>query len=117
MKVEGSLQAGENFEFCDSSLSRNAPFIALVAGGAICGQSFKHINHLPDETVVIACWHGKRKTDGFLTTVGELRSKAEKFKPIKKGKKVIGYHSIKLPDGSWKKYADHQDGTSSVVTD
>jgi len=76
MKVEGHPRKGEEFEFHDATLSMKAPIIALVEGGAVYGTSFKQVEHLPDETTVIACWHGQWKTDGFLTTVGELRAKA-----------------------------------------
>jgi len=79
MRVEGHPRKGAEFEFYDASLSMKAPIIALTEKAAIYGTSFKQIEHLPDETVVIACWHGQYRTDGFLTTVGELRAKA---KPI-----------------------------------
>jgi hypothetical protein len=32
---------------------------------------------LPDRTPVLAHWHGQYRTDGFATTVGELKAKAK----------------------------------------
>ncbi len=77
MKVEGNPRNGAEFEFHDASLSMKAPIIALTGKSAIYGTSFKQIEHLPDDTTVIACWHGQYRTDGFLTTVGALRAKAK----------------------------------------
>jgi hypothetical protein len=31
---------------------------------------------LPDDTPVLAHWHGQWRTDGFATTVGQLKAKA-----------------------------------------
>jgi hypothetical protein len=54
-------------------------FAALVDGRLIVTRNATKLFDLPDATPVLAHWHGQWRTDGFATTVGELRGKAQAF--------------------------------------
>jgi len=83
VKIEGTdegydLRPGSEFEFTVKPSNMAAStFMAIAPERVIVTRRFTSIEILPPETVVIAHWHGERRTDAFLSTVGELKAKAE----------------------------------------
>ncbi|MGA3006067.1 MAG: hypothetical protein ABSE20_30610 [Acetobacteraceae bacterium] len=55
-----------------------ANFIAIKDDEVIVTRRATDLFMLADNVFVIANWHGERRTDAFLLTVGELK-KAEQF--------------------------------------
>jgi hypothetical protein len=81
MRITGDdLRDGDEFEFTNKpSNLASALFIAITDDEVIATREFSALGRLPDKTPVIANWHGQHRTDGFLTTVGELKKKAAQY--------------------------------------
>jgi hypothetical protein len=81
MTIEGSdLRPGSQFEFTTAPRNMAASsFVAIAADRVIVTRRFADLATLPADTPVIAHWHGQRRTDAFLTTVGELTAKADAY--------------------------------------
>ena len=81
MKIVGDdLRNGGEFEFTNKPGNMaSALFIAVTDDGIVATRTFTTLVRYPDKTPVIANWHGQHRTDGFLTTVGELKKKATKY--------------------------------------
>lgn len=68
---------GHEFQFdAKPTVMAAAVFVAITEEGATVTRRFSNIENLPDDTPVVANWHGQRRTDAFITTVGELKRKA-----------------------------------------
>jgi hypothetical protein len=84
-KVEGiedgyDLQPGERFRFTGKPSNMAAStFTAVTPERVIVTRRFANLEKLPPETPVAAHWHGERRTDAFLSTVGELMAKATEW--------------------------------------
>jgi len=78
MRIVGeTLKPGCEFEFCaPPDRQAAASFVAIAADEAIVTRRAADLFGLPDDTPVIANWHGERRTDAYLLTVGELKAKA-----------------------------------------
>ena len=78
--ITGEVRPGSEFRFENKpSNAAAATFAALVDGRLVVTRYAAHLFHLPDDTPVLAHWHGQWRTDGFATTVGELKAKAREF--------------------------------------
>ncbi len=78
--VSETLRPGCEFEYCDKPTNLAAAnFIAVESDEIIATRRAADLFRLPDETPVIADWHGEWRTDAFLTNVAELKSKAHTF--------------------------------------
>jgi hypothetical protein len=83
IKIEGTdagydLRPGSEFEFTSKPSNMAAStFTAITPERVIVTRRFTSLETLPPATPVIAHWHGERRTDAFLSTVGELQAKAE----------------------------------------
>jgi hypothetical protein len=78
--ITGDVRPGSAFRFaCKPSNVATSTFAALVGGGLVVTRQATKLFDLPDDTPVLAHWHGQWRTDGFATTVGELKSKACEF--------------------------------------
>jgi hypothetical protein len=61
------VRLGSDFRLtCKPSNAASATFVAVHAD----------IIHLPDETPVVAHWHGQHRTDGFSLTIADLKDMA-----------------------------------------
>lgn len=79
MVIEGA-RPGKEFQLTNRpSTCAPANFIALTDGKAVVTRRLTDILGLPDETPVVANWHGTYRTDAFSTTVGDLRAKADSY--------------------------------------
>jgi hypothetical protein len=77
MKITGDVRPGHEFELTAKPTSKSkATFIVALPGELRVTRRLSDILDLPDNTPVIAHWHGQHRTDGFATTVGELKQKA-----------------------------------------
>lgn len=83
MRITGdSLRGGMEFRFLNKpGNAAAANFIAVTNDEVIVTRRATELFALPDNVPVIANWHGERRTDAFLLTVGELKAKATEFKP------------------------------------
>ena len=81
MKITGDdLRNGDEFKFTNKPGNlANALFIAINNYEVFATRDFTELARFPDKTPVIANWHGARRTDGFLTTVGELKKKTAQY--------------------------------------
>jgi hypothetical protein len=73
-----SLQSGVWFQFASKKkdhVAWPATFCIFAEGIAYVTRYPNKLWRYPDETPVIANWHGERRTDSFVTSVGELREK------------------------------------------
>lgn len=57
----------------------SATFVAVIPGEIVVTRCLNDILGYPDDTPVVAHWHGHYRTDGFAMTVGELKVKAREF--------------------------------------
>lgn len=75
MKVTAHhMRPGAEFKFDDAPTSKlKAPIIAIHGDEVVATLYLNDLKRMPDDAVVIACWHGKWRTDGFSMTLGELR--------------------------------------------
>ena len=78
MKITGTVRPGSEFQFeKKASHMADSTFAAFTKGEVIVTRRFTELCHLPDTTAVLAHWHGCYRTEGFATTIGELKSIAE----------------------------------------
>jgi hypothetical protein len=57
----------------------SANFVAIKEGEIIVTRRASDLFDLPDQVLVIANWHGERRTDAFLLTIRDLKAKAKEF--------------------------------------
>jgi hypothetical protein len=78
--IREDLRDGEEFEFTNNPGNMaSALFIAITDSEVVITRKFTALCRYPDKTPVIANWHGAHRTDGFLTTIGELKKKAAQY--------------------------------------
>jgi hypothetical protein len=53
--------------------------VALVNGEMVVTRRAADLFSLPDDTPILAHWHGQHRTDGFAMTVRLLKDKAKDF--------------------------------------
>ncbi len=76
--ITGDVRPGAEFEFITKSADPAAStFVALVDGKLIVTRYAVDLFGLPNDTPVLAHWHGRSRTEGFTMTVAELKAKAE----------------------------------------
>jgi hypothetical protein len=76
--ITGDVRQGAQFQFTNPPRRlASSTFSALVDGKLIVTRRATEIFHLPDNTPVLAHWHGEWRTDGFATTIAELKAKAQ----------------------------------------
>lgn len=82
MRIIGEfLRPGNEFRFVNKPANAAAAnFIAINGEEVIVTRRATDLFTLPDNVPVIANWHGERRTDAFVLTVGELRTKAAEFR-------------------------------------
>ena len=74
MKITGDVRPGHEFKLTNKPQSLSpATFRAALPCELRVTRRFSDLFDLPDETPVVANWHGTHRTDAFTTTVGELR--------------------------------------------
>jgi hypothetical protein len=77
MKIDGDVRPGAEFELvCKPSNCAPSTFSALVPDGLFVTRRLTELFRFSDDTPVLAHWHGEWRTDGFATTVGELKARA-----------------------------------------
>ena len=77
MKITGDVRPGNEFKVTSSATTKApATFIAVLTDELRVTRKLSELFDLPDTTPVIAHWHGTHRTDGFTTTVAELKAKA-----------------------------------------
>lgn len=76
--VGDCIQDGTRFRLLKKATSQ-APstFTARRGDSMHVTRRLADLFDLPDETPVLAHWHGERRTDGFRLTVGALKALAE----------------------------------------
>lgn len=76
MKVAAHhMRPGSEFQFADApSRKAKAPIIAINGDEVVATYYVSDLKRMPDEAIVIACWHGQWRTDGFHMTLGDLRT-------------------------------------------
>lgn len=80
MEIEGEFQDGAEFKLSSKPTSRaQATFIAIWEGHVRVTRRLADLFDLGDDCTVIANWHGGRRTDAFLTSVGHLRKLAAEY--------------------------------------
>jgi hypothetical protein len=73
----GDLRVGEEFQFTNKPTSAAASTFAAVLPDELRVTRYaSELFGLPDETPVLAHWHGNWRTDAYATTVGQLKAKA-----------------------------------------
>ncbi|HEY5299358.1 MAG TPA: hypothetical protein VIJ55_01670 [Acetobacteraceae bacterium] len=78
MEITGeSLRPGTEFRFTVKPKNAAAAnFLAITNDEIIVTRRATDLFALPDDVLMIANWHGERRTDAFLMTIRELRAKA-----------------------------------------
>ena len=78
--ITGDVRPGAEFQFTakPSNLAAST-FTALVNGKLVVTRCAMNLFQLPDDTPVLAHWHGQYRTEGFAMTVAELKAKAEEY--------------------------------------
>lgn len=85
MNITGDFRKGSEFQITAKPHCKSAStFVAWVPDGLFVTSHMDALFNLPDDTVVVAHWHGEWRTDGFGTTVKELKIKANLFNQDKK---------------------------------
>lgn len=81
MKITGEdLRPGSEFQITSSiGAKARATFIAALPGELRVTRRLSDLLDLPEDTPVIANWHGQYRTDAFATTVGELKVKVSQL--------------------------------------
>jgi|HubBroStandDraft_6_1064221.scaffolds.fasta_scaffold725004_2 hypothetical protein len=75
-----SLRPAGEFRFVTKpGYAAAANFIAIRDNEVIVTRRATDLFVLPDDMSVIANWHGERRTDAFLLTIGELKARAAEF--------------------------------------
>lgn len=70
------LRPGGEFRFTVKPTNMAAStFMAVTTGGVTITRRFSNLQKFAEDTPVIAHWHGDRRTDAFLSTVGDLKAK------------------------------------------
>jgi len=79
MKIYGpELHPAVEFKFMNTLTSMSAStFSALTEEGLFVSRTFYDLCALPDNTPVMAHWHGARRTDAFVGTLGEFKQMAK----------------------------------------
>lgn len=76
MKITGDIRPGNEFKITTSTTAKApATFIAVLPSELRVTRRLSELFDLPDDTPVIAQWHGTHRTDGFSTTIAELKAK------------------------------------------
>ena len=76
MKITGDVRPGSEFKLTSKPGNlASATFVAALPGELRVTRRLIDLFDLPDDTPVIAHWHGAHRTDGFATTVLELKQK------------------------------------------
>lgn len=77
VKISGDIRIGAEFEITARPTNcASSTFAALTTEGLTVTRRLAELFTFPDDTPVLAHWHGSYRTDGFSTTVGELKEKA-----------------------------------------
>ena len=77
MKITGDVRPWAEFEITAKPTNcASSTFAALTPEGLTVTRRLSELFAFPDDTLVLAHWHGSYRTDGFSTTVGELKAKA-----------------------------------------
>jgi hypothetical protein len=64
------LRPGDEFRFINKPANcASSTFAALTGDGLLVTRRATALFHLPDETPVLAHWHGQYRTDGFAMTI------------------------------------------------
>jgi hypothetical protein len=72
------LRDGEEFIFVKKpTVQAPSTFTAITDTEVIVTRRFSNLESLPDKTPAIAHWHGQYRTEGFLSTVGDLKKKSK----------------------------------------
>ena len=79
MKINGGLPGSEFQITSPPHHAAQAWFIAIGPEEVLVTRHLRDVLALPDETPVVANWHGQWRTDAFSTSVGELREKAKEW--------------------------------------
>jgi hypothetical protein len=67
-------EPGERFQLTTiPTRMADATFVAVYGTTVHVTRRLSDLLTLPDDTPVVAHWHGQRRTDGFALTVGELK--------------------------------------------
>lgn len=78
MKITGTVRPGNEFQFeKKASHMASSTFAAFTDKEVIVTRRFMDLCTPPDDMSVLAHWHGNYRTEGFASTVGELKSIAE----------------------------------------
>ena len=78
--VSDTLRPASEFQFVSKPTNAAAAnFIAVKKDELIVTRRASDLFALPDDTTVIANWHGERRTDAFLLTIAELKAKANAY--------------------------------------
>ena len=77
-EAEGDLRDGAEFRFV-KKVNCQAPstFTVVAQGMVIVTRRFSNLFKLPDDTPIVAHWHGQYRTEAFLSTLGKLKAKAK----------------------------------------
>jgi len=77
MKITGEVRVGSEFRF-EKKISHKADstFTAILPDSIVVTCRFEELCKLPENTTVLAHWHGNYRTEAFASTVGELNTKA-----------------------------------------
>jgi hypothetical protein len=79
MKINGG-RPGHEFQITKPPhQAAQAWFVAVGPQEVLVTRYLSEVLALPDETPVVANWHGQFRTDAFSTSVGELRGKAKEY--------------------------------------
>src|ERR1700722_1229856 len=71
------VRLGSDFRLtCKPSNAASATFVAVHDGVILVTRRLIDIIHMPDETPVVAHWHGQHRTDGFSLTIADLKDMA-----------------------------------------
>jgi hypothetical protein len=77
MKITGDVRPGAEFQLtAKPSNMAQSTFAAVLPEEIRVTRRLTELFDLPNDTPVLAHWHGEWRTDGFATTIGELRIKA-----------------------------------------
>lgn len=86
----GDLRSGDEFEFtCNPNNRAASTFAALTSDDLLVTRRATALFDLPDDTPVLAHWHGQYRTDGFGMTVGMLKAKAVLWAKINNDPKAL----------------------------
>jgi hypothetical protein len=76
MKITGDVRPGADFRFtAKPTVAAASTFAALLPDELRFTRRAAELFNLPGDTPVLANWHGAHHTEGFATTVGELKAK------------------------------------------